>query len=138
MKDLSKQLSGITLVQLIIIITRTQARGKICFVTINIHNLHAGLLSKELPPQKPRGKLRHGGGDGGVWPSQSGKLASLQGSGFSPLPSWGRGKAKASGHEDTEVPWLRVALKLPQLDWGLEAGVLRTMFLPRSQKRNPK
>ena len=59
-----------------------------------------------------------------MWPSQSGNLASLQGSGFSPLPSWGRGKAKANGHEDTEVPWLRVSLQLTRLDLGLEAGVL--------------
>lgn len=124
MKNLSKQLSGITLVKLIIIITRTQAREK----NLLRHHKYSlpsfWFVSQAIATPEPRGKLRHGGGDGGVWPSQSGKLASLQGSGFSPLPSWGRGKAKASGHEDTEVPWLRVALKLTQLDLGLEAGVL--------------
>ena len=54
MKNLSKQLSGITLVKLIIIITRTQSRKKKLPFTINIHYFHSGSLSKQLASQRPR------------------------------------------------------------------------------------
>lgn len=35
-----------------------------------------------------------------------------------------RDTGKADGHEDSEAPWVRVSLKVTQLDLGLEAGVL--------------
>ena len=82
LKNLSKQLSGITLAKLIIIITRTQSR-KNCFVTINIHFLHSGLLSKQQLSQSPEEPEARRWGWGGVgkseWP-----VAGLQGSAFSP------------------------------------------------------
>lgn len=79
LKNLSKRLSGITLVKLIIIITRTQSRKKkiyICFVTKNIHFLHSGLLSKQWPSQNP-GETEAWDGDMELWTSQCGSLARL-------------------------------------------------------------